>query len=1404
MLPNLAAIASNNATTTLAKAADVITLSFTTSETPAATPTVTISGGAASVSGSGTSYTATRTVLAGDTNGAAPFSISFQNSYGCTGTRTTTTNSSSVTVDTVAPTIPTGTIASNNATTSLAKAANVITVSFTTSETPSATPTVTISGGTATVSGSGTSYTATRTVLAADTNGVAPFSISITDASGNTASRTATTNSSSVTVDTSAPTIPTGTIASNNATTTLAKTGDVITLTFTTSETPSATPTATISGGAAIVSGSGTSYTATRTVLAGDTNGIAPFSISITDAAGNTASRTATTNSSSVTIDTSAPTIPTATIASNNANTSLAKSGDTITLSFTTSETPSATPTATISGGAALVSGSGTSYTATRTVLAGDTNGVAPFSIGIADATGNTASRTTTTNSSSVTVDTSAPTIPSASIASNNANTSLAKSGDVITLSFTTSETPVATPTVTIGGAAASVSGSGTSWTATKTVVGGDTNGIVPFSISISDAAGNTASRTTTTDSSQVIIDTVAPTFSSVSIASNNANTAVAGTGDIITLSFTTSENLLGTPVVTIHGSAASVSGSGTSWSATKTVASCSGNLVTFSISVNDTAGNAASRTTTTNGSQVTINPTPSATIVSNGGTICSGFNATFTVNGSNGATLNYTITGQVGTQQLALTGINQTITALNATSNVTLTLSSIVNANCSSSTFATTTSTVTVNALPIVTASNVSGCSGTAIALSGLPLGGTFSVANPYTGPSTTYTYSYTDGNGCSATSDPASITTNPLPATPTISAGSATTFCLGGSVTLTASSGSTYLWSTGATTPSITVTTSGNYSVQVTNGFGCQSAFSADTIVTVTPQPIWYLDADNDQYYTGTPQASCTSPGAGYTTATLIGGGDCSDNNAAINPGATDICYNNIDENCNGTKSDGCAAVVVNMTQSYDNSLLAPLSKAIPAVAYTYPGATNLKYRYSITNLVTGITAADVIQTSRYVTIPASIHQYNATYTIKASAVINDEVVAFAGNTITVFSPTVEKIALSIASCGTTLTTLPSTISAAPGLNATSYTFRIRLNDSNPTPTYGYSSSASRFVSANSFTGFPLQYSTSYKISVQYTSTDPVSNLPVESGYGAECTVNTPTIPLISLASPSCGSQVAALNANISASSALYATGYQFRIRLTTDNGPTPTYYTSVTNVSRFSSLTAFVGITYAYNTQYSISVQYSLAGTSGTIWSGYGSECIVKTPFFPTTSLVQSQCGLVTPTSLTQQLNIIAYPGFPNYRVKLEEIDGEDVTNSEEVVFTYSHFRLNQFSIAQSGKNYNLSVAIKLGNVFGDYSTACDLFTAAASRTIQMPFKATAYPNPFANNFMIDVKTNSISSVNLKVYDMVGRLIEQREVRLSDMENTTIGDLYPSGIYNVIVSQDKIVETLRVVKR
>jgi hypothetical protein len=184
------------------------------------------------------------------------------------------------------------------------------------------------------------------------------------------------------------------------------------------------------------------------------------------------------------------------------------------------------------------------------------------------------------------------------------------------------------------------------------------------------------------------------------------------------------------------------------------------------------------------------------------------------------------------------------------------------------------------------------------------------------------------------------------------------------------------------------------------------------------------------------------------------------------------------------------------------------------------------------------------------------------------------------------------------------------------------------------------------------------------------------------------------------------------------------------------------------------------------------------------------------------------------LATATDLNQQLNITPYPGFPHYVVKLDELgEGEDPVATETKEVVYSHFKLSDFTIAQPGKNYNISVAIILNSVQGDFSTTCDLFTSSNGdgndegggivKAI-IPFKAVAYPNPFADNFMLDVKTSSSSNVNVKVYDMVGRLIEQKDVRVSEMESATIGGQYPSGVYNVVVSQEDSVQTVRVVKR
>ncbi len=99
-------------------------------------------------------------------------------------------------------------------------------------------------------------------------------------------------------------------------------------------------------------------------------------------------------------------------------------------------------------------------------------------------------------------------------------------------------------------------------------------------------------------------------------------------------------------------------------------------------------------------------------------------------------------------------------------------------------------------------------------------------------------YLVTITDINGCQATSTVTLITVNPLP-TASITASGSTTFCIGDSVILTANLSTSYLWSNAATTQSITVYNSGNYTVQVTNANGCQSAVSSPITVSASSSP-------------------------------------------------------------------------------------------------------------------------------------------------------------------------------------------------------------------------------------------------------------------------------------------------------------------------------------------------------------------------------------------------------------------------------------------------------------------------------------------------------------------------------------------------------------------------------------
>lgn len=103
------------------------------------------------------------------------------------------------------------------------------------------------------------------------------------------------------------------------------------------------------------------------------------------------------------------------------------------------------------------------------------------------------------------------------------------------------------------------------------------------------------------------------------------------------------------------------------------------------------------------------------------------------------------------------------------------------------------------------------------------------------------TYKVTYRDPNGCvSPESDPVTVTVNPLPAAPVITPQSSTSFCLGGSVTLSSSLATVYSWSNGSTSPSIDVTTAGDFSLFIIDVNGCKSPQSATVKTSILPQPI------------------------------------------------------------------------------------------------------------------------------------------------------------------------------------------------------------------------------------------------------------------------------------------------------------------------------------------------------------------------------------------------------------------------------------------------------------------------------------------------------------------------------------------------------------------------------------
>lgn len=132
--------------------------------------------------------------------------------------------------------------------------------------------------------------------------------------------------------------------------------------------------------------------------------------------------------------------------------------------------------------------------------------------------------------------------------------------------------------------------------------------------------------------------------------------------------------------------------------------------------------------------------------------------------------------------------------------------------------------------------------------------------IPNPIASPGSTTTYivSSTDANNCTDL-DTVVVVVNPLPG-PVIIPNGPTSFCIGDSVQLTASGFSSYTWSTGSTSPSIMVNSSGTFTVTVTDVMNCQNSTNMSVTVFSLPN----VDAGSNVTYCVGDSAQLNASGA------------------------------------------------------------------------------------------------------------------------------------------------------------------------------------------------------------------------------------------------------------------------------------------------------------------------------------------------------------------------------------------------------------------------------------------------------------------------------------------------------------------------------------------------------------
>jgi len=326
---------------------------------------------------------------------------------------------------------------------------------------------------------------------------------------------------------------------------------------------------------------------------------------------------------------------------------------------------------------------------------------------------------------------------------------------------------------------------------------------------------------------------------------------------------------------------------------------------------------------------------------------------------------------------------------------------------------------------------------------------------------------------------------------------------------------------------------------------------------------------------------------------------------------------------------------------------------------------------------------------------------------------------------------------------------------------------------------------------------------YGTTYQVSVA------VGALGSFGPYGPVCNVSIPPA-ITQIQANQCGSQLISIGDPVSANVVLNATGYRFRIM---HGGQIIDSITSSTRTFKFHP--NVTGWNYGQTYQVAVSVKTTTNGSYGS----YGPICNITTPApgSQITALTTSNCGMAV-AGITTKVFATTVPLATEYQFWIQNT----LLGFSHVIPASANpwFRLNMLPTGslQPFTTYTVRVRVKTGGVWSQYGSACNIVTMFAvpsanpdnqnilsneDTEVTISFDALAFPNPFADAFTLNVRSESNDAVVVRVYDMNGKLLENRNLQASEAATVVIGGNLAAGMYHVTVMQGDHVKTMKMIK-